>query len=74
MTSQTPVEQEWPPHWTRYTHPQKLIDDLLTALEAVLAHVEDTEAQRVGGQCTLCNTYRNTIIRPVIDRAKGGGL
>lgn len=44
--------------------------DLLEALEAVLAHVEDEDAPRVGAQCTLCKTYRD-LIRFVIEKAKG---
>ena len=43
---------------------------LLEALEAVLAHVEDEDAPRVGAQCTLCKTYRD-LVRFAIEKAKG---
>lgn len=44
--------------------------ELLAALEAVLLHVEDEDAQRAGSQCTLCAGYRK-MIRDTINKAKG---
>ena len=43
--------------------------EMLEALRAVLAHVEDEDAPRVGGQCTLCKTYRD-MIRAAIAKAE----
>ena len=45
----------------------------LTALEGVLAHVEDTTVWRIGSECTLCKTHRDTI-RAAIERATGKEL
>lgn len=31
---------------------------LLSVLKEILDHVEDSSAERIGNQCTLCHTYR----------------
>ncbi len=42
----------------------------LEALKLILKHVEDSDVDRVGSQCTLCHTYR-MIGHEAIAKAEG---
>jgi hypothetical protein len=44
--------------------------DLIDAAKRVLDHVENEAVERVGGQCTLCFSYRK-LLRDAIARAEG---
>lgn len=47
------------------------VAELIAEAAAVLAHVEDEGAERVGQQCTLCYSYRSRL-RAALARVGGG--
>lgn len=55
----------------RMTAERAAVAELVREAQAVLDHVEDEGAVRIGNQCTLCHTYRSRL-RAALARVQGG--
>lgn len=57
--------------WLDLDEARAAVAELIAEAQAVLDHVEDEDAERVGNQCTLCYSYRARL-RAALTRAVGG--